>query len=105
MYIRKNELIRRLVEITRKDRKEFIECTVEYLYELYESYTKLLPFSSSYVAFICFSISGGRMTIKYSFLIAEKNTVLFMNTMTVKTAYWLPTSTEKARCLSHTISE
>ena len=38
MYIRKNELIRRLVNITGKDRKEFIECTVEYLYELYESY-------------------------------------------------------------------
>ena len=38
MYICKNDLIKRLVEITGKDRKEFIECTVEYLYKLYESY-------------------------------------------------------------------
>ena len=48
MYIRKNELIRRLVNITGKDRKEFIECTVEYLYELYESYDILAERKSIY---------------------------------------------------------
>ena len=38
MHLDKNDLIKRLVEITGKDRKEFIDCTVEYLTELYESY-------------------------------------------------------------------
>ena len=37
MYINKNELIRRLVELTGKDRKDFASDTVEVLSELYES--------------------------------------------------------------------
>ncbi len=36
MYINKNELIRRLVELTGKDRKDFISDTVEVLSELYK---------------------------------------------------------------------
>lgn len=37
MYINKNELIRQLVELTGKDRKDFASDTVEVLSELYES--------------------------------------------------------------------
>ena len=37
MYINKNELIRRLVKLTGKDRKDFASETVEVLSELYES--------------------------------------------------------------------
>ena len=37
MYITKNELIRQLVELTGKDRKDFASDTVEVLSELYES--------------------------------------------------------------------
>ena len=37
MYINKNELIRRLVKLTGKDRKDFASETVEVLLELYES--------------------------------------------------------------------
>lgn len=38
MYISKNELIRRLVLLTGKDRKEFVTKTVKVLSALYESY-------------------------------------------------------------------
>lgn len=38
MYIRKDDLIKRLVKITGKERSEFEEETVEVLSELYESY-------------------------------------------------------------------
>ena len=38
MYISKNELIRRLVLLTGKERKEFITKTVKELSSLYESY-------------------------------------------------------------------
>lgn len=37
MYINKNELIRRLVELTGKDRKDFASSTVEVLSEIYEN--------------------------------------------------------------------
>ena len=37
MYINKNELIRRLVELTGKDRKYFASSTVEVLSEIYEN--------------------------------------------------------------------
>ena len=38
MYISKNDLIKRLVAITGKDRKEFLTMTVEALSNLYKSY-------------------------------------------------------------------
>ena len=38
MYISKNDLIKRLVAITDKDRKEFLAMTVETLADLYKSY-------------------------------------------------------------------
>lgn len=37
MYINKSELIRRLVELTGKDRKDFASCTVEVLSAIYEN--------------------------------------------------------------------